>query len=260
MRGTLPISLVPRDTTVLTLRFAPGSPCSPCSGQLALQSNDPDQSLLAVPLTGVGLPPPDIAVSPASLDASLLAGESGTRTLRIDNLGNSPLAWNISPRTALQSVASRSVTPSTWQVLGPASLLSGVNREGAAPAAQAIRATYSGSIAGPRILLYSDEYTASPGFHMPDLALQSLGRAYTAYYNDPAGFGNALVSQSWDLVIVSHANFFELGRWWNEIDAFLENGGRVLITTFDIDGSHSEPTTLWSTIGLAPSSSDPSVV
>ncbi|HEY3215837.1 MAG TPA: S8 family serine peptidase [Candidatus Eisenbacteria bacterium] len=248
--GSFPIALAPNDSTLVTVRFAPTDPCDPCIGQLSFQSDDPDENPLIVPITAVGQTPPEIAVSPASLEASLPTGQTTRRTLRIDNQGGSPLAWSLSSRALSRSVGR--LSPSTWQMLGPAPSGTGVNRVGDAPTVQAVRATYGAADLGPRILLYSDELTAGAGAHTSDRALQSLGLPYTAYYYDPDGFGNALVSQSWDLVIVAHAGYFELGNWWNEMESFLGRGGRLLISTFDVDGSNSEPTTLWNTIGLAP--------
>ncbi len=45
-------------------------------------------------------------------------------------------------------------------------------------------------------------------------------------------------------------NYFQLGNYWSEIESHFNNGGKVIIATFDIDGSHSEPTTLWDTLGV----------
>jgi hypothetical protein len=51
--------------------------------------------------------------------------------------------------------------------------------------------------------------------------------------------------------LVSHNSYFELGNWWTEIEDYVDSGGKVVIETFDIDGSNSEATTLWNTLGVS---------
>ncbi|MBI3447292.1 MAG: choice-of-anchor D domain-containing protein [Acidobacteria bacterium] len=100
-----------------------------------------------------------------------------------------------------------------------------------------------------KILVYSDDYRA-PGNQYVDLALKSLGLSYTAFYNDPTSFGAALTHGGWDLVVVNQDGYYGIGQLWSELESYLNGGGRLLISTFDIDGSDSEPTTLWQTVGL----------
>ncbi len=101
-----------------------------------------------------------------------------------------------------------------------------------------------------RVLVYTDDYAVSPSSRYPIVALKNLGINYTHYSDDPNGFGTALVSQPWDLVLVDHANLYALGNYWTELDEYVCNGGLLVLSTFDIDGSDSEPTTLWSTLGV----------
>jgi len=52
-----------------------------------------------------------------------------------------------------------------------------------------------------------------------------LGLGYTAFYGDPAGFGNTLTTGGrWDLVVIEHASFFELGQWWSEVESYVQQG------------------------------------
>jgi len=102
--------------------------------------------------------------------------------------------------------------------------------------------------ASPNILVYTDAYYQN----LVELALTELGLSATIYYEDWSGFRAALTTGGpWDLVIADHNGWHEFGYCWSEIEGYFNSGGKVIITTFDIDGSHSESTTLWSTIGLS---------
>jgi len=101
-----------------------------------------------------------------------------------------------------------------------------------------------------KVLVYTDDAYVTPSSRYPIVALNNLGINYTHYFDDPWGFGAALTSQPWDLVIVDHCNYFAIGNYWTELDEYVRNGGLLVLSTFDIDGSHSEPTTLWNTLGV----------
>jgi thermitase len=100
------------------------------------------------------------------------------------------------------------------------------------------------------VLVYTDDYAVAPFERYPIVALDNLGITYTHYADDPSGFHTALTTQLWDLVIVSHNNYYAFGNNWEELEEYVLNGGLLVLSTFDIDGSHSEPTTLWSTLGV----------
>jgi thermitase len=105
-------------------------------------------------------------------------------------------------------------------------------------------------IAVRSVLVYSDDAFVAPSSRYVIVALNNLGINYTYYADDPSGFGWALVSQPWDLVIVDHYNYYAVGSYWTELEEYVRDGGRLVLSTFDIDGSHSEPTTLWDTLGV----------
>ncbi|HET9325731.1 MAG TPA: S8 family serine peptidase, partial [Candidatus Eisenbacteria bacterium] len=88
------MTLAPRTAQQVAVTFHPGS-AGPFAGTLRFQSNDPDQALLSVAMSGIGLIPPDIAVSPPSLSASLFTGERTTQVLTIQNTGSSDLTFNV---------------------------------------------------------------------------------------------------------------------------------------------------------------------
>jgi PKD repeat protein len=129
-----------------------------------------------------------------------------------------------------------------------------VNAEGVTTITQASYTWQSSSFSpsAPSILVYADDFGTSAGNTYVEQALQALGLSYTGYYADYSGFGAALTTGGpWDLVLVSHNNWFTLGNWWTEIEDYVNAGGQVIIETFDIDGSDSEPTTLWATLGVS---------
>jgi hypothetical protein len=41
-----------------------------------------------------------------------------------------------------------------------------------------------------------------------------------------------------------------MGQYWTELEEYVRKGGLLVLSTFDIDGSNSEPTTLWDTLGV----------
>ncbi|MBI4231006.1 MAG: choice-of-anchor D domain-containing protein [Planctomycetes bacterium] len=89
------LSIAPRGAAALTVSFAPGT-AGPAAATLTITSNDRDEGEVAVALSGVGLVPPVIGVTPASLSESLFTGETASRTLTIQNTGGSDLTWEIS--------------------------------------------------------------------------------------------------------------------------------------------------------------------
>ncbi len=66
---------------------------------LTIASDDPDEPAITVSLSGTGLPPPVITVTPASLSSTLYPGGVETQTLTIGNVGQSDLAWSAAIRT-----------------------------------------------------------------------------------------------------------------------------------------------------------------
>lgn len=113
--ATFPIELGSRGVVTLTVRFAPGGACDPCTGSLVLASNDPDSPEFAVPLTGVGLIPPEIGVDPASLRAALATtlGPTALSTVKqlvICNTGGSDLNWTAEALSRLPGAVNLEMT------------------------------------------------------------------------------------------------------------------------------------------------------
>jgi subtilisin family serine protease len=92
----------------LVVTFQPNT-SGPINGHLSLRSNDPDDSLVVVALQGIGVEPPDIAVTPGELRDSLFTGQTSTQTLSIANNGVTDLIW----RAVIQSVGKGAVVQSS---------------------------------------------------------------------------------------------------------------------------------------------------
>ncbi len=104
--ASFPVALGDRGTLNLTVRFTPTEACSPCAGDLAIASNDPDEPTLHVALAGVGVIPPEIGFTPASLAAALAPSlgpfaTTATKALTIHNTGGSDLNWSAQALTQL---------------------------------------------------------------------------------------------------------------------------------------------------------------
>ena len=91
-----PRTLGPGVSILLTVRFAPAATCSPCTGDLALSSNDPDHPQFHVALTGISRPAPQLVVPPDTIRTALANGigaqaASRVKTVSLRNTGGSPL-------------------------------------------------------------------------------------------------------------------------------------------------------------------------
>jgi hypothetical protein len=81
-------SVTPGAAHSLEIRFVPTSG-GPKHATLRLVSDDPNESLVEVPLSGVGMMPPDIDVAPVTQNyGDVLVGTAASRTLAVRNLGD----------------------------------------------------------------------------------------------------------------------------------------------------------------------------
>lgn len=193
---------------------------------------------------------PDIDVSPTSFEVTLAEGGNTTEHMTLSNMGDGPLTFDIHD----EEVACGSgrlaegiefISREEGLSTADTNLADSTSQRTEGKAAY----TYHGASTVHKILLYTDDADAGPGVTYVDQALQALGLSYTGYFGDYDGFGAALTTGGpWDLVIVSHNNYYALGNYWSEIEDYVDGGGKVIIATFDMDGSDSESTTL----GVAP--------
>ena len=89
-------------TLSVPVRFTPTAACTPCTGALIVSSNDPDENPFSVPLTGIGVVPPQVTVGPSALQATLAPAlgppaTTGSKTLTVGNPGGSVLSGRAVP-------------------------------------------------------------------------------------------------------------------------------------------------------------------
>ena len=89
-----PLAIPGGESYPLEVFFYAGVPGT-FTGTLTMISNDPDESVITVPLRGSAVMGPEIAVDPKSFLVELAPGGSDTRTLTIENLGGTDLDWSI---------------------------------------------------------------------------------------------------------------------------------------------------------------------
>ncbi|RMG61521.1 MAG: choice-of-anchor D domain-containing protein, partial [Calditrichaeota bacterium] len=83
----------PLDSLLLQVTYAPGD-TGTHSGFVEIVSDDPDTDTLQVPVSGVAVPAPEVAVNPSSIQAQLNEGDSTDVVLTIANNGGSNLSWS----------------------------------------------------------------------------------------------------------------------------------------------------------------------
>jgi hypothetical protein len=88
-----PFSLSAGETRDLLVTFAPPS-AGLSTGELTITSDDPGEPTVVVQLTGSGVDPPVMAVSPESLHSDLFTGGTASHAVTIENNGGSNLTWN----------------------------------------------------------------------------------------------------------------------------------------------------------------------
>src|SRR5439155_10872027 len=87
-------SLAPRESRTVRVTFRPQT-AGPKPGTLTVHSDDPDEASVPVGLSGTGVPPPDIAVTPPAIEASLFTGGTASRTVTVQNTGGSDLTFTL---------------------------------------------------------------------------------------------------------------------------------------------------------------------
>ena len=107
------------------------------------------------------------------------------------------------------------------------------------------------------ILVYADaQYVGNPSELMVIKALNYLRNSveltWSLYFRDPVGFGNALSAGGWNLVIVDHASMPGIGAYWDDLEVWVQAGGALIVSTYDTDGNHTGPTSLWARMGATP--------
>jgi subtilisin family serine protease len=96
-------TIPPLGNAVVSLSFNPPSPGSR-PATLTILSNDPDSPSYAVPVTGAGLLPPDVAADPTSVSATLPIPATSNQTLTLRNEGGSDLNFVVGTNLTADAV------------------------------------------------------------------------------------------------------------------------------------------------------------
>jgi len=88
------LALESLESRIVAVGFVPRA-LGESPGILTLTTNDPDESKVSVALRGRSVPPPELAISPDSLNAALLTGQTVKKVLTIANTGESDLKFEI---------------------------------------------------------------------------------------------------------------------------------------------------------------------
>ncbi|MBC8193930.1 MAG: choice-of-anchor D domain-containing protein [FCB group bacterium] len=105
-----PISaVIPEDSSV-SICFAYGSDAPDAfSGEVIFVSNDPDEGSLALPVEATAVYPPGLSITPESIESEIVAGDTFSVDLNINNIGSSDLAYETYPfSTVYDTMVSRS--------------------------------------------------------------------------------------------------------------------------------------------------------
>jgi uncharacterized repeat protein (TIGR01451 family) len=88
--------LPPQGSDEVTLAFdATGLTTGTYTTTLMVNSNDPQELELSIPVTLTVLPRPALSVSPAALTETLYKGDTSTRALTVSNIGQVELTWSL---------------------------------------------------------------------------------------------------------------------------------------------------------------------
>jgi subtilisin family serine protease len=104
-----PFTLNPGQSKLLTVTFHTGT-LGLFSGVLQITSNDSDESIIVIPLSGTAINPPIINLSTSSISADLFSGGIIEKPLSIQNKGEGFLNWHISLTASNESTNSLSVS------------------------------------------------------------------------------------------------------------------------------------------------------
>jgi subtilisin family serine protease len=112
-----------------------------------------------------------------------------------------------------------------------------------------------GRLASLNILIYADDVIHTPPNTFLDMALQSLGLAYTAHYNgDWTGFETDLSGGAWDVVLVGNDNWVPPASTLAALNTYVTGGGRLVFHSWTV--AFDPGNALWTTLGFTWASDD----
>ena len=123
------LTLAPGAVSVIPVRYAPTS-IGPAQATASFATDDPDQPEVRVPITGAGIPAPDMAVAAGDVSAALPTGGKATRTITVANRAGSDLQFRVhfeeeAPAASLAAAGATApalALPRTWSEARDAAL------------------------------------------------------------------------------------------------------------------------------------------
>ena len=189
---------------------------------------------------------PHAALTGDPIELELTPGEEATASLTLGNeAGHAALDFQVTEAAARSSAGT-----ATWLYRASEPVRLEANRGGRVPARPS---AYRWQAAAPSgtgsILVYADDPVHPAPRTYVDLALQGLGLGYTAFYEDWAGFEDALVSGGWDLVLVANDNIPPDVSTLDAMADYVAGGGLMAIHSWTVGFEPGHP--LWSLLGIS---------
>jgi hypothetical protein len=228
------IDMPPNSADTVTLTFRPTS-AQPYTGTLTITSDDPDEGVLTASLSGEGLLPPDIDVSPTTLHANLLTGGQQSNSVTIRNTGASDLTFDVEvsgPAAELIQPGPTGPLPTSFDPAVVATAGSATTDEpgplvsAAAPAGYHAPMTPQSRMAGAKVLIVQD---AAPwGTASNEQILNTMGVAFDMI---PSSSLAGMSLSGYRLIIVSSdqpTNYYlTLGAQQAKLQSFVTAGGTL---------------------------------
>ncbi len=219
------------------------------TGSLTIESNDSNDSLLTVFLQGEGLLPPDISVSPDSLDDSLFTGEISTDTLRIYNTGGSDLNFDISFKELFPATKSQNISFKVTDFKNNKKSMPDENSKNSdefeAEFSKRIYESNTPTLALQHILVME----RGPGLYYYDTALDNLGLSRTLVTSWDELHMELINGTPWELVIVNSYGTIPSNEVLNRLDDYQADGGLLIYADWALYNYPSHP--LLTSLGIS---------
>ena len=242
---TTNFALEPSDSQKVFITFSP-SATGTITGNLNIESNDPDNPTTKVFLQGECVESPDISVSQDSLLDTLSTGENSTHTLKIYNNGGSALNFDISIANFKERLSEKEIGfANTVYTDDTKNIYVENSKTKTGFETRFSKKVYSKNIpySVPENILVMEE---TPGSNYYDIALGNLGLSRTLVTS-----WNALETElnngtHWDMVIVNSYGNLPSTSILDLLDDYQANGGLLIYTDWAVFqyASHSLLTSL----------------
>jgi hypothetical protein len=204
------------------------------TGNLTINNNDIDESILTVFLQGEGSEPPDISVSPYSLDDSLYTGEMSTDTLSIYNTGGSNLIFDISFEELFPATKSQNINFKITEYKNNKKTVQEKNSENAVIFEEEFSKRIYESVTPTSELQNILVMERGPGSYYYNLALENLGLPRTLVTSWDELHTELISGTQWELIIVNSYGNRPSEEILDLLDDYQSNGGLLIYTDWAI--------------------------